>query len=83
MCLQAADKNLLYNDASLEQVFDQLGKNYGVTIVFDNELLKKCTITADLRTVPFYEKLDLICKAIGASYEEIDGQVVIQTNGCQ
>jgi transmembrane sensor len=80
---QKADKGLLYEDAPLEHVFDQLSKNYGVNIVFDSELLKKCTITADLRTVPFYEKLDLICKAIGAGYEEIDGQVVIQTNGCQ
>lgn len=78
-----ADKDLLYEEASLEKVFDQLSNNYGINIVFDSELLKKCTITADLRTVPFYEKLDLICKAIGASYEEIDGQVVIQTNGCQ
>jgi len=80
---EAADKNLLYEDAALERVFGQLSKNYGVNIVFDSEILKKCTITADLRTVPFYEKLDLICKAIGASYEEMDGQVVIQTDGCQ
>jgi ferric-dicitrate binding protein FerR (iron transport regulator) len=80
---EEADKKLLYEDTPLELVFDQLGKNYGVNIVFDNDVLKKCTITADLRTVPFYEKLDLICKAIGASYEEMDGQVVIQTGGCQ
>ena len=80
---EVADKSLLYEEASLNQVFDRLGKNYGINIVFDSELLKKCTITADLRTVPFYEKLDLICKAIGASYEEIDGQIVIQANGCK
>ncbi|HLG40221.1 MAG TPA: FecR family protein [Chitinophagaceae bacterium] len=78
-----ADKNLLYEDVTLEKVFDQLSKNYGISIVFDNELLKKCTITADLRNVPFYEKLELICKAIGARYEIIDGQVVIQTSGCE
>ena len=79
---QAADKDLLYVDEPLEKVFDRLSKNYGVTIVFDTELLKKCTITADLRNVPFYDKLELICKAIEAHYEIIDGQVVIQTNGC-
>jgi len=80
---EVADKNLLYEDAPLEHVFDQLSKNYGVNIVFDSDVLKKCTITADLRTVPFYKKLDFICKAIGASYEEMDGQVIIQTDGCQ
>lgn len=77
-----ADKNLLYEDVPLEKVFTQLGRNYGISIVYDNESLLKCTITADLRNVPFYEKLDLLCKAVGAKYEIIDGQVVIQANGC-
>jgi len=78
-----ADKTLLYDDASLVKVFNQLGSNYGINIVYDNEVLKNCTITADLRNVPFYEKLDLMCKAIGAKYEVIDGQVVIQANECK
>jgi transmembrane sensor len=75
-------KDMLYEDASLEKVFAQLSKTYGVSIVYDSELLEKCTVTADLRNETFYRKLELICKAIGARYEIIDGQVVIQTNGC-
>jgi len=51
--------------------------------VYDVELLKKCTVTADLRNESFYRKLDLICKAIGADYEIIDGQIVIVTKGCK
>ena len=79
----AYQQNMSYEDVSLEKVFTQLSKIYGISIVYDNELLKKCTVTADLRGEPFYKKLDLICKAIGASYEIIDGQVVIQSNGCE
>jgi transmembrane sensor len=78
-----ADKNLNYADEPLEKVFEQLGRNYGIMIVFDAELLKNCTINADLRNIPFYEKIELICKAIEAHYEIIDGQVVIHTNGCE
>jgi ferric-dicitrate binding protein FerR (iron transport regulator) len=77
------EKNMLYDDASLEKVFNQLNKIYGINIVYDNELLKKCTVTADLRDEPFYRKLDLICQAIGAHYEIIDGQVVIQASACE
>ncbi len=77
------EKIMLYDDAPLEKVFAQLSRIYGVNIVYDNDLLKKCTVTADLRTETFYRKLDLICKAIGADYEIIDGQVVIQSNGCE
>lgn len=75
-------KNVLYEDVPLEKVFTQLSKIYGVSIVYDSELLQKCTVTADLRNETFYRKLELICKAVGARYEIIDGQVVIQTNGC-
>ena len=77
------EKEMLYEEAPLEQVFTQLSKIYEINIVYDNELLKKCTVTADLRNESFYKKLELICKAIGAQYEIIDGQVVIQTNGCE
>lgn len=77
------DNNLVYEDSPLEKVLRQLTENFGVSILFDNDLLGSCTITADLRTVPFYEKLDLICKAIGGRFEIIDGQVIIQSSGCQ
>ena len=75
-------KNMLYEETSLEKVFTQLSKVYEINIVYDNELLKKCTVTADLRNESFYRKLELICKAIGAQYEIIDGQVIIQASGC-
>jgi transmembrane sensor len=77
------EKIMVYDDTPLEKVFAQLSRAYGINIVYDDDLLKKCAVTADLRSEPFYRKLDLICKAIGASYEIIDGQVVIQSNGCQ
>lgn len=80
---EATSQNMLYADVPLEKVFTQLSKIYGISIVYDNELLKKCTVTADLRNEPFYNQVLLICKAIGASYEIIDGQVVIQANGCE
>ncbi|MEJ7766976.1 MAG: FecR domain-containing protein [Chitinophagaceae bacterium] len=71
-----------YEDAPINKVFDVLGTDYGINIVYDSELLKNCTVSADLSNETFYHKLDLICRAIGASYEVIDGQVVIQANGC-
>lgn len=79
---EVTDDNMLYEDVALVKVFNQLSKIYGINIVYDSELLKKCTVTADLRNETFYRQVELICKAIGARYEIIDGQVVIQTKGC-
>ncbi|MGZ8542232.1 MAG: FecR family protein [Chitinophagaceae bacterium] len=75
-------KDMSYEEVSLEKVFAHLSKIYGVNIVYDSELLKNCTVTGDFRKETFYRRLELICKAIGARYEIIDGQVVIHTNGC-
>ena len=75
--------NMLFEDAPLEKVFNLLSKKYGINIVYDLELLRNCTVTADLTNEDFYRKLELICKAIGASYEIIDGQIVIITQGCK
>jgi ferric-dicitrate binding protein FerR (iron transport regulator) len=72
-----------YEDAPLEDVFNELITDYGINIVYDSELVKKCTVTADLRNETFYRRLDLICRAVGARYQVIDGQVVIQANGCE
>ena len=79
----AAQDNMVFEEAPLEKVFSMLSKKYEINIVYDQELLRQCTVTADLRNEPFYRKLDLICKAISANYEIIDGQVVIVTKGCK
>jgi ferric-dicitrate binding protein FerR (iron transport regulator) len=79
----SVNKSMAYEDAPIDKVFDDLGRDYGINIVYDSDLLKKCTVTADLANESFYHKLDLICRAMGAKYEVIDAQVVIQSNGCQ
>ena len=79
----AVERSMVYDDAPLDKVFGDLSKVYGINIVFDSELLKKCTVTADLSSEPFYQKLSLICSAIDAHYELIDGQVVIESTGCK
>jgi transmembrane sensor len=78
-----SERSLTYDEAPLEQIFSDLSKVYGINIVFDSEVMKKCTVTADLTNEPFYRKLDLICGAIDAHYEVIDGQVVIESSGCK
>jgi transmembrane sensor len=77
------DQRIPYEDVPLEEVFRQLSRAYGIDIVYDSEVLKDCTVTADIRHESFYRQLDLVCEAVGARYELMDGQVVIQSKGCQ
>jgi len=71
-----------FNNTPVAQVFSILEKSYGVAILYDDELLRQCTVTAPLGDEGLYQKLDLICKVIRADYEIVDAQVVISSKGC-
>jgi transmembrane sensor len=65
------------------KIFEALTENYGIDIAFDKELLAHCTITTSLTDEDFYERVEIICKAIGADYEITEeADIVIHSNGC-
>lgn len=74
--------NFDFDDTPATEVFTTLQAAYGVPVLLDEEVLATCTISASLGNEGFYEKLRIICKIINATYEVIDGTVVINTKGC-
>ncbi|MEO6685148.1 MAG: FecR family protein [Dyadobacter sp.] len=73
----------VYDESSIPSVFTALEEAYGVKIVYDASLLASCNLTADMGDEPLYDKLDLICETIQASYKISDGQVVVTAKGCK
>ncbi len=80
---QASKKIFLFEETPVKQVFAQLEASYGIRIVYDAELLADCDLTAEFDQETLYEKIDIICEAIQASYEIADGQIVIYAKGCR
>jgi transmembrane sensor len=74
--------NFTFRNTPTSDVLRAIGQTYGVTIIYDEALLTHCPLTATLTQETLYGKLDLICRAIGADYQLIDGQIVISTTGC-
>ena len=72
-----------YDETPLSQVIKQLEQAYGIHFQFDNEALKNCKITATLSNESLYEKLNLLCKITGSTYEIVDGQIIFDAQGCQ
>jgi len=72
-----------FDDTPAPNVFQQLQDAYGITILRDDEALSSCSISASLGNEPFFEKLGIICRIINASYQVIDGNVVINAKGCK
>ena len=76
------DSDFTFENTPIKEVFQILQKAYGVEIIFDEEVMNNCFITAPLGSEPLFEKLRIICRTIGAKYETIDARVVITSAGC-
>lgn len=72
-----------FDNASIADVFARLEKAYGVDIVYDKIVMKDCQLTVPMADEPFFTKLDIICRAIGAGYKVEGTEVVITSTGCE
>lgn len=72
-----------FDETPITDVFSDLEKAYGIQLIYNHEKLASCRLTAHLSDEPLMEKLDLICGALEASYEQIDNKIIIKANGCK
>lgn len=72
-----------FDETPLPRVFDALERAYGIDIVYDEALFAHCPLTATLTDQTLFEKLDIICRVSQVRYALIDGQIIIQGQGCK
>lgn len=80
--LKAVANQYNLDNASLSSITRLLQDNYGIEIEMENEKLTHCLFTGDLSNYSLYDKLDIICKAIGGSYEIKGTKILIKGQGC-
>ena len=77
------DAYLIFDNIDLAKAGEMISEHYGVQLVFTQQQVKQCRITAsflhkeDLDTV-----LEVISKLIGASYQIRDKRVLIEGGSC-
>lgn len=79
----SVSNEIRYDETPLPIVLQELEQSYGIPIQFDEPNLQNCRITATLTNESLYEKLDILCKTVSASYEIVDGQIVVSGRGCR
>jgi transmembrane sensor len=75
-------KRMHFEEASVTEIFKALEKVYGVDLVFDEKLFATCTLTTSISDGEIYNRLDIICKAIGATYSVEELHIIIDGPGC-
>lgn len=78
----AAHKQFIFTKTPANEVFEMLKTAYGVQIAYEPSTFARCELTADLTMESLYEKLDVICRSIEATYKSEDGQITVSGNGC-
>lgn len=73
----------VYNETPISQVLQDLKEAYGIDILYNKEALIACQLTSSMDGLSFDQKLMIICKTVGATYDVIDGQVVINGGNCR
>ena len=73
----------IYDETPVITVLDDIAKAYGVEIVFNRDIMQSCQLTSSMEDESLQDKLNIICKSIGASYEIIDAQIVINSKECK
>lgn len=75
-----------FNPAQTVSVKDLLGSlenTYGIKIELENESMNDCHFSGDISNIGLYQKLDIICQAINASYERRELTILIKGKGCR
>jgi transmembrane sensor len=71
-----------YQNTPVAEIFEALEKNYGIEIDFNDEAFANCSITTTIADENFFQKLEIICEAIGAEYEITETSILINGKGC-
>lgn len=74
---------MTYDGTPVDKIFEVLEENYGIDIVFDEEVMSNCTLTTSMAEEGLYERIEIICKAIGAEYQITDSTILITSKGCR
>ncbi|MCF2446452.1 FecR domain-containing protein [Dyadobacter sp. CY345] len=82
LILSTTSQELVFDDQPVAEVLRTLGEMYGIEIVFDKETLAGCPISTIFKEETLKQRMNAICQAIGATYEVVDGQIIINSKGC-
>lgn len=75
-------KRMRFHEAPVTEVLEAIEKVYGVDVEFDADRFSSCLLTTSISDGGIYNRLDIICKAIGANYSIVENKIVISGAGC-
>lgn len=74
--------SFIYDQTTLDIVFEDIQKAYGIDIVVENTNLNNCVFTGDVSDKNLFVLLKIICLSTNADYEVVGTKILIKGKGC-
>lgn len=81
--LEWMHSSLLFQDTRLSEVSKRLYDHYGVTVLFENEVLTNCTVTGKFKNEPIDKVLTAICFTTGIQMRKQGKHFILSGPGCK
>jgi transmembrane sensor len=75
-------RKMRFENAPVLEIFLAIEKAYGVDIVVDEHAFSSCYLTTAISDGDIFNRLNIICNAIGARYDLKEGHILITGKGC-
>ncbi|MFK7982759.1 MAG: FecR family protein [Saprospiraceae bacterium] len=72
----------IYEETSVSTVIEDLEDNYGIQIIMANERFNDCPLTANLANQSLFNKLEMICTPLNATFDVKGTTILINGRGC-
>jgi transmembrane sensor len=80
--LRSQDKNNTFDEEPVINILKSLEGQYGVTITYSDSTLIDCKVTTTFIQERLYDRLDILTRAIGATYSVEGTSIIVHSNGC-
>ncbi|OGX84197.1 hypothetical protein BEN47_16565 [Hymenobacter lapidarius] len=74
---------LTFTERPVTEVLASLQTAYGVPILYDGAALASCTVSLAFGQESLDDKLSLLCKTLGATYERAHEKIIFRSRGCR
>lgn len=71
-----------FDEAPVPTILEAMKKIYQIEILYDKDMLAECLLNTSLTNETLFQKLDVICAAINATYKVVDGEIIIDGKKC-
>jgi ferric-dicitrate binding protein FerR (iron transport regulator) len=76
------DQRMSFEERPVREVFAALEETFGVKINYNQEGIDNCNVTIAFTNENLFERMDLLCKILGASYQDRGAALFIEGRGC-